>query len=107
MNYKFENFWYTTAQGKASLDFLGFDPTDEIFQNRVIEAAKPYGEKAVNVVKADLEVAKAVVTDEATVVITSRPEKFKKFQAKNLVKWNKSIWRKKLLDVFHNCKIII
>lgn len=71
MNYKFENFWYTTAQGKASLDFLGFDPTDEIFQKRVIEAAKPYGEKAVNVVKADLEVAKAVVTDEATVVITS------------------------------------
>ena len=69
VNYKFENFWYTTAQGKASLDFLGVDPNDEIFQNKVIEGAKAYGEKAVQVVKADLEVAKAVVKDEATVVM--------------------------------------
>merc|ERR1712241_1525840 len=54
-----EGVSYTRQENKKNAKMIGMDPTNKEYREKVLAAAKGYGEEAVSVAKKDLEYASA------------------------------------------------
>ena len=59
VGYKMEGVSYTRPENKKNAKMIGMDPTNKEYREKVLAAAKGYGEEAVSVAKKDLENASA------------------------------------------------